>query len=117
MDPAMIKQLLRLDELPELRPARIKGFASKLWGPYPALVPSTDDSVIEGVAYDVKSTLDGYRFACYETSHYTPKPCEIVYTDGKEPQSSPGHTYVFAGHHRDLHEGKFDLKKWLERKG
>ncbi|KAE8874282.1 hypothetical protein PTNB73_00914 [Pyrenophora teres f. teres] len=40
MDPEVIQSVIKLTELPTTKPATISGFKIKMWGIYPALVPS-----------------------------------------------------------------------------
>ncbi|KAJ5620715.1 hypothetical protein N7510_004699 [Penicillium lagena] len=68
-DPSMIREILELEDEPELRPARISGYTCKLWGQYPALLDASD-STVEGAVYHVQTVKDGERLATYETSNY-----------------------------------------------
>lgn len=78
-DPALLAEILGLDEEPILRPAYVEGFECKLWGQYPALVSSgsgsgsaldsssgsgsNPGSVVEGAAYHVQSVKHAERLA------------------------------------------------------
>ncbi|CDM38409.1 hypothetical protein DTO013E5_9724 [Penicillium roqueforti] len=115
-DPSMVREILELETEPELRPARLSGYECKLWGQYPALLDAPD-SVIEGAVYHVKTVEHGERLAAYETQNYQASPCRIRYTDGKEPADDVGYTFKFKGNRKDLSEGIFDLRVWLERMG
>ena len=57
------------------------------------------------------------RLAAYETQNYQADPCRIRYTDGKEPADDIGYTFKFKGNPKELSEGSFDLRVWLERMG
>lgn len=114
----MLVEILGLETEPELRPAYIEGFASKLWGQYPALM--MDGAAVhrvEGAVYDVRSVEDAEKLAVYETSNHTTVSCDIRYLDGKDPGKQVGHVFVFDGNPRDLSEGIFDLRVWLKRVG
>ncbi|CAK46683.1 uncharacterized protein An14g06900 [Aspergillus niger] len=120
MDPYMLRDILALnsDQDIDLRPAYITGYACKLWGQYPALVPDdTSTSVVKGVVYHVPSVEDGVKLANYETGWYRAESCEVVYTDGEEPGREGGHLFVFVGDEGELSEGVFDLRVWLARMG
>ncbi|BCR99616.1 gamma-glutamylcyclotransferase family protein [Aspergillus luchuensis] len=120
MDPSMLQDILSLDTDQEidLRPAYVTGYACKLWGQYPALIPDdTSSSVVKGVIYRVESVEHGIKLANYETGWYRAEPCEVVYTDGKEPGRENGHVFVFVGEKGELSEGEFDLRVWLGRMG
>lgn len=122
LDPEMLVEILGLDKSPELRPAYIEGFDSKLWGQYPALIPCSDASpksdrrIIEGAAYRVRSSEDAEKLAKYESRYYMPSPCEIKYVDHDKKTRGPiaekGFVFVFVGDRRDLDEGSFDLQTW-----
>ncbi|KAJ5565761.1 hypothetical protein N7535_007399 [Penicillium sp. DV-2018c] len=115
-DPSMVREILGLENEPELRPARLSGYKCKLWGQYPALLDAPD-SVVEGAVYHVKTVEHGERLAAYETKNYQADPCRIRYTDGKEPADDVGYTFKFKGDQNELSDGTFDLRVWLERMG
>lgn len=119
MDPKMPTEILDLDPetKPELRPGKILGYETKLWGQYPALIKGPPGSVVEGMAYNVQTVEDGEKLAAYETRYYETQPCPIKYTDNKEPATEDGNVFMFAGDPRELSEGGFDLKVWLRRMG
>lgn len=115
-DPSMIREILELENEPELRPARVVGYKCKLWGQYPALLDARG-SVVEGAVYHVETVEHGERLAAYETNNYKTHPCRISYTDGKEPSEGIGYTFKFRGDQKDLSEGTFDLRVWLKKMG
>ncbi|EGX88970.1 poly(A) polymerase pla1, putative [Cordyceps militaris CM01] len=117
MDPKMLAEILQLNHEPILRPAQIVGYACKLWGQYPAIVDGEMDATIDGAAYDVESVEHARRLAAYETSNYQAKPCKIIHTDGKQPETQHGRVFMFAGNPSDLEAGEFDLSVWLKRVG
>ncbi|KAG9496292.1 hypothetical protein J7337_012878 [Fusarium musae] len=117
MDPKMLADVLRLEEKPKLRSAKIVGYSKKLWGQYPALQNGPQDAEVSGAVYHVQSAAHAKRLAEYETNSYRAKPCLIQYTYGKKPAEEFGHVFMFVGNPRDLQEGEFDLKRWLKRVG
>ncbi|KAF4947834.1 hypothetical protein FGADI_10113 [Fusarium gaditjirri] len=117
MDPKMVADVLGLKDKPALRPAKIMGYSRKLWGQYPAMQQGPQDAEVSGAVYYVQSVAHAKRLAQYETNSYRAKPCVIQYTDGNEPTEDSGHVFMFVGNPRDLHEGEFDLGKWLKRVG
>jgi hypothetical protein len=116
-DPHMLTEILDLDAKPNLRPGYIIGYSAKLWGQYPALKDSPPGNIIESIVFDVQTVEQGTRLAEYETRAYGVKPCFIKYTDDKEPASAYGNVFMFVGDERELSEGEFDLKLWLQRIG
>lgn len=115
----MLLEILGLDpdSKPELRPGRIYGYSTKLWGQYPALVNGPAGSVVEGMVYNVRTTEAGDKLAAYETRNYKTRPVWITYLDGKQPEKERGMAFLFAGDPEELSEGEFDLKVWLRRMG
>ncbi|EER24810.1 hypothetical protein CPC735_001550 [Coccidioides posadasii C735 delta SOWgp] len=116
-DPCMLTEILGLDAKLNLRPGYITGYSAKLWGQYPALIDGPPGNIIEGMVFDVQTVKQGARLAEYETQAYSVKPCFIKYTDGKEPATAYGNVFMFVGDERELSEGEFDLKLWLQRMG
>lgn len=117
MDPAMLADVLGVEDKPQLRSAKVVGYSRKLWGPYPALRDGPQGAEVNGAVYHVQSTADGKRLAEYETNSYRAKPCLIQYTDEGEPAEQYGHVFMFVGNPRDLEDGDFDLETWLKRMG
>ncbi|EPE03012.1 poly polymerase [Ophiostoma piceae UAMH 11346] len=113
MDPNMVADILKLEDEPILRPAKIVGYTCKLWGQYPAMQDGPQDAPVTGAVYHVESASDAKRLADYETSNYKMPPCLIPYTDGIHPASELGHVFTFNGNPKDLDEGRFDLALWL----
>jgi hypothetical protein len=65
----MVREILGLENKPELRPAHLSGYKCKLWGQYPTLL-DTLDSVVEGAVYHVKMVKHRERLAAYKTKNY-----------------------------------------------
>ncbi|KAJ5576600.1 hypothetical protein N7535_003526 [Penicillium sp. DV-2018c] len=110
----MLRDILGLETMPQLRPAAITGYECKLWGQYPALL-AAPEKVVHGFVYHVETEEHGGRLASYETDNYRADPCHITYTDENEPVHDHGHVFVYAGDVRDLSDGTFDLGTWLRR--
>ncbi|KAF3480880.1 uncharacterized protein GIQ15_06227 [Arthroderma uncinatum] len=119
MDPTLLVELLGLDKKPDLRPAYIKGYKFKLWGPYPALLDDKhdDSAIIEGAAFNVATVQHARLLAEYETDNYTTGTTTVYYTDGQQPATDQGNIYVFSGDRTILREGEFNLEKWMRSKG
>lgn len=115
MDPSLLKEILSLEDEPELRPAYVSGYQCRLWGPYPALVDG--DENVHGAAYHIKMGSDVLKLAAYETKNYRLEGCRIFYSDGQPPEDEIDAVFVFDGNKRDLDEGEFDLRTYLKRMG
>lgn len=116
-DPSWLAEILNLAEKPKLRPAKLVGYKSKLWGPYPALVDGPTDAIVEGMVYQVQSENHANRLARYETNAYAPVSCQIRFTDGKEPGEVSGMTFKYVGNPVDIDDGQFNLTDWLQSMG
>lgn len=116
-DHSLLIDLLDLKQTPYLRPAYIEGYKCKLWGPYPALLSGDPGDTVTGAVYEVRTIEDAEKLAAYEGLSYTSITCSIQYSDGQSPTQAEGYAFLFVGHMRDLREGSFDLKIWLERNG
>jgi gamma-glutamylcyclotransferase (GGCT)/AIG2-like uncharacterized protein YtfP len=108
MDSSTLARVLRLRELPELRPAKIVGYHCKLWGPYPALVDGPSDATVHGTAYEVQSPAERERLEWYETYHYKNSACSIELEDGR---MVAGRTFKWNEDPALLEEGTFDLNE------
>ena len=117
MDLSILADILDLKAEPVLRPAKIIGYLCKLWGQYPALIDGATGTIVEGASYDVESQEDGEKLAYYETRNDKTVPCIIRYTDGMDPATARGHTFIYCGNPNNLDEGAFDLNVWLRRMG
>ncbi|KAM5433798.1 hypothetical protein MferCBS31731_006938 [Microsporum ferrugineum] len=119
MDATLLVELLGLDKRPDLRPAYIKGYKFKLWGPYPALLDDKHDdtAVIEGAVFNVETVEHARELARYETKNYTTGSTTAYYSDGRQPATDQATIYVFAGNRADLTEGEFNLERWMRFQG
>ncbi|EGP86784.1 uncharacterized protein MYCGRDRAFT_28606, partial [Zymoseptoria tritici IPO323] len=117
-DPGILSEVLRLDDKPALKPARVVGYAVKLWGQYPALVDGSPEEMVEGAVFEVANEAAAARLAQYETKAYRASPCQIRMVNGcEEEEVVEGYAFVYDGNVKDLSDGKFDLRVWLRRMG
>ncbi|KAJ5507531.1 hypothetical protein N7527_009674 [Penicillium freii] len=115
-DHSLLIDLLDLKQAPHLRPAYIEGYRCKLWGHYPALLSGDPGDTVMGAVYEVPTIKDAEKLAAYEGPSYTTIACSIQYSDGQRPIQAAGYAFLFVGNMRDLSEGSFDLRIWLERR-
>ncbi|KJX98216.1 poly(A) polymerase pla1 like protein [Zymoseptoria brevis] len=116
-DPGILSEVLGLDSVPVLRPARIVGYELKLWGQYPALVDGPAGAVVQGSLFEVVDEDAAARLANYETKAYRPRPCSIRLENEGDEEAVDGYTFKYGGDTRELSEGSFDLEVWLMRMG
>lgn len=115
MDPSTLARILQLPSPPNLRPAQIVNFVTKLWGPYPAVVDGPTGSTVQGMAYEVQSSEEAERLQFYETEVYEPRACLIRLLD-QDGRKVAGKVFVWCANKGLLSEGKFDLKDWQMRR-
>lgn len=116
-DPRMLSDILGLKEMPVLRPAKVYGYACRLWGQSPTLEDGYPSNVVSGSVYHVSGQVAADRPAEYETNSYRAVPCLIQYTDQDEPQTDHSFTFLFCGNPKDLRDGTFNLETWLKLMG
>ena len=110
MDPETLMKVLNLKERPELRPASIVGYHTKLWGLYPALFRGPCNAVVQGMVYEIHTQEQVQLLQDYETGRYVKTACRIKLDDGS---SVYGRTFIWGESNRDeVHEGVFDLKTY-----
>jgi hypothetical protein len=116
MDPEVLQTVLNLPQLPVVQEGYITGFRIKLWGIYPTLVPSMDDSSrIYGRFWNVTQTNDVVRLTQYETDAYKMASVTIRgKMDGASIVIPGGRTFCWAGKEDspELKEGNFDLERY-----
>ena len=140
MDPSFLAEVLALPShrRPKMRPAKMVGYAVKLWGQYPALLDGEAGQEVYGMAWRVREKKDAVRLAEYETRAYRPAPCliELTTDEGGDDDDDDynnsgksgfvggkgtvlqGHAFKFRdGNESELREGSFDLKNWLRLVG
>lgn len=82
MDPSTLAKVLQLPEPPTMRPAKVVGFHTKLWGPYPTLLHGPSGHEVDGLTYEILSEKQHDRLCAYETDKYRFQPCMIDFLDG-----------------------------------
>lgn len=112
MIPSILQSILNLSEIPTLHPARIRSFSLKSWGPYPVAIPSTDDCVLLGKVYTVKSYAHLLALERYETKKYQRVPCQIEISGQEGFQD--GWTFVWSSEDlRGLRDGHWDEVSYM----
>jgi gamma-glutamylcyclotransferase (GGCT)/AIG2-like uncharacterized protein YtfP len=111
MGPEVLQGVLSLDTVPIFEKASINGFAIKMWGIYPALIPHDDDSEVSGTTWLVNDFAQFARLEEYETKAYSWTTCVINKADGDSLEGC--RTFVWGGDpsSRDLNDGSFDLER------
>jgi hypothetical protein len=111
MDPDVLQTILALPSPPAVARGSVSGFRVKMWGIYPALVPSSPGDEVRGTVWHVSEARHFARLAEYETGAYTWCACEIRREDG---EVVAGRTFCWRGNpeNRELEEGAFDLERY-----
>lgn len=111
MDPEVLQAVLGLLEVPVVEEGWVTGFAMKMWGIYPALIPRKGGKVF-GMVWKVNAQSHFLRFMEYETSAYTWCSCDIELSNGETLRDC--RTFYWAGDpdSKELEEGKFDLQRY-----
>lgn len=111
MDPEVIRAVLGLPDLPTTKPASISGYQIKLWGIYPALIPSTS-STVYGVVWEITQEDHFNRLAAYETAAYTWVRCDVMLENGTVLKEC--RTFIWAGQpdSKELEDGSFDFERY-----
>lgn len=81
-----------------------------MWGEYPALIESSPDDIVTGMAYRVCSLRERERLLQYETAAYRVQECRICFEDGTW---TGGKVFGMEMEMGGLREGEFDLRDWL----
>ncbi|ROW03030.1 hypothetical protein VMCG_05738 [Cytospora schulzeri] len=115
MYPEMLRHVLGLSELPEVKPAEVLGYRTKLWGPYPALVDGEPGEPVKGMACEIEGGEHKDRLQDYETACYRTAKC-MIRVEGLE-EAVLGTTFMWNGDEDDLDDGSFDQKSWEARMG
>ncbi|KAI0006947.1 hypothetical protein F4779DRAFT_620117 [Xylariaceae sp. FL0662B] len=115
--PETLKHVLDIDQEPVLRPAKIVGYALSSWGQYPALIDGDTGTEVSGYAYEVQTPEHENKLAYYETNAYKLHPCQIDFSDEKEPRELYGKTFMYAGDAEALKNGRFDRRLWESQMG
>ncbi|OJJ33316.1 hypothetical protein ASPWEDRAFT_174726 [Aspergillus wentii DTO 134E9] len=109
MDQSTLARVIKRPHRPELIPARIVRYRLKLWGAYPALLDGSEDAVVIGMAYEVRSLSEQRYLEAYESDYYVNSPCVIELEGGK---AVVGRTFKWAVDQSLLRDGAFDLRDW-----
>jgi gamma-glutamylcyclotransferase (GGCT)/AIG2-like uncharacterized protein YtfP len=111
MDPEVLWAISKAPEEPKTEKAWIVGFKIKMWGIYPALVPSPDRRVA-GICWKLEDLSQLLNLQRYETDRYTPRPCTI-YTESGDTVYD-GQTFFWAGdpESQELEDGTFDFERY-----
>ncbi|KAL9121917.1 MAG: hypothetical protein Q9187_001521, partial [Circinaria calcarea] len=113
MDPEILQTVLNLPEAPSLRDGSIKDYTMRMWGIYPALVPSKG-SRIEGKVYLCETAQHFLHLIAYETGAYQWVPCRIELQNGDIIER--GRVFVWAGKpdSKELIDGSFDFARYQQ---
>lgn len=111
MDDDVLQAILDLDEAPTVQKGSITGFAARMWGIYPALVPHPG-GMVSGTVWELTSESQFLRLASYETNAYTWCPCSVTLDDGSAVPEA--WTFCWAGdvNSKELEEGEFNLERY-----
>ncbi|EEH08029.1 conserved hypothetical protein [Histoplasma capsulatum G186AR] len=134
MDLDVLQHILGLpDPPPPLRPAKLRNYKMKMWGPYPTLIPNSSssavskgnesegvDDAIPGKLYLVEHPAQFTLLERYETNAYTWHRCVAEFTDGTVCTSTAEsgfecRVFVWAGDpdSSELSDGPaFDLERY-----
>jgi len=113
--PATLKRILDLVEEPQMRKAKVIGYAVAKWGDYPTLIDGESGQEVLGYACMVQTEEEAKKLAYYETKAYKEAPCLIYFMDNEEPAEVSGKTFMYAGDANALLEQRFDRKLWLRQ--
>lgn len=115
MDPFTLARVLQLPEPPQMRPARVIGYTTKLWGKYPALVGGKPFQPVDGLAYKIRLREHWDRLLAYHSHHYDLGYILIDFLDtgGKETK---GFAFEWRGDYEELRNGSFSLEKWQQER-
>lgn len=82
MDPHTLSRVLKFSRPgPVMRRAKIKGYGTRLWGPYPALLDGEQPRSVDGMACEILSRTQLDRLAEYETDMNRLRTCLIQLLD------------------------------------
>lgn len=93
MDPSTMAGVLQIAKPPRSHPARVIGYETRLWGPYPPLIDGKHGQLVEGIASEILSQNQVDRPIAYETSKYFIRRCTVALLDvgvGRQARSFDG---------------------------
>ena len=111
MDAEVLQSVLGLRHTPIVKRGVTEGFAMKMWGIYPTIIPSKEGK-IAGTVWKVDLVHHFSRLQEYETGAYTWCSCDVKREDGEMLQGC--RTFCWAGdaNSKELDEGSFDLGRY-----
>ncbi|THY50484.1 hypothetical protein D6C98_05991 [Aureobasidium pullulans] len=122
MDPSTLQSALQTIFPPTLHPATLTGYHIKMWGSYPALLPSSLSSSVNGMVFEINAFEHAkqiqQRLEEYEGPNYKLRKC-IVDVQGRgdrEGKMVKARVFEWIGGEEELKEGVFDLKDYQMRK-
>ena len=115
MDSSTLARVLQLPEPPQMRPARVIGYTTKLWGKYPVLVKGKPFQPVDGLAYKIRLREDWDRLLAYHSDHYDLGYILIDFLDTGEKEVV-GFAFEWKEDPEELRNGSFSLEKWLQER-
>lgn len=106
-----LAKVLQLPEPPQMRPARVIGYTTKLWGKYPALVSGKPFQPVDGLAYKIRLQEHWDRLLAYHSHQYDLGYILIDFLDTGEKEIK-GFAFEWRGDPEELRDGSFSLEKW-----
>lgn len=108
-DPLKLQEVLQLPSPPVLTPGKIKSYAIKLWGQYPALVEGPMSNILHGMTYMIETEEQVKILQEYETKAYKLRGV-LINIDGKRVSGS---TFMWAKRDTsELTDGTWSLEEW-----
>ncbi|THY67285.1 hypothetical protein D6C86_10619 [Aureobasidium pullulans] len=122
MDPSTLQSALQTIFPPTLHPATLTGYHIKMWGSYPALLPSSLSSSVNGMVFEINAFEHAkqiqQRLEEYEGPNYKLEEC-VVEVRGRGDEGVRrvrARVFGWIGGEEELKEGVFDLKDYQMRK-
>ncbi|CEJ61582.1 hypothetical protein PMG11_10112 [Penicillium brasilianum] len=115
MDSSTLASVLQLPKAPRMRPTRVIGYTTKLWGKYAALVSGKPFQPVDGLAYEIRLQEEWDRLRAYHSDQYDLVPILIDFLDSGE-QEVEGFAFEWRGDPEELRDGSFSLEKWLQER-
>lgn len=95
--------------------AKIGGWRIKMWGPFPALVPTSQyHELVKGMAWKCEDPRHVAKLCMYETNAYRMAYCTITVptADGREVETIENARTFVSTLDQELDEGEFDLDQY-----
>jgi len=122
MDPSTLQSILHTTFPPTLDPANLTGYHIKMWGSYPALLPSSPSSSVNGMVFEISAFEHAkqiqQRLEEYEGPNYKLRECtvEVRGRGDEEVRRVRARVFEWIGGEEELKEGVFDLKDYQMKK-